>query len=250
MKSIVEYIDHMGTDKTVVNAARVSFDADSAEGSTVVTDADRSLIQFLARGCRSGEWDTRKKELGCAYNENSPLFEHTLNYIRKMPTHWTPFAHCVITLRETVPIFVARQRTTHSVGLVYNEISRRYVDQLPQMYTFDTFRSRPGKDIKQGSGGEHPDSEYWVAQYSGHMDDMLHFYNRLIRDGVAPEQARAVLPQSMMTSYWVTGSLYAFANSYNARSDAHAQKEIGDIAAEWQHIIRPLFPVSWDALTN
>lgn len=215
-----EYIDHMGNDLTVVNAARVSFDKISTE----LNSKDTKLISYLA--------------------------DHN---------HWTPFSHCMITLRETVPIFVARQRFKHTVGFTYNEVSRRYVDDTPTFYEPEVWRSRPEGSVKQGSGIdevtnlERGDTGYYWNEppkeaYQDHLISSLELYEDMIKNGVAPEQARMVLPQSMMTSYYVTGSLSAFARAYKLRSDEHSQLEIQDLAKQWDQIIRPLFPNAWSKL--
>lgn len=206
-----EYIDHMGDDLRVVNAARVSF----AKQSRAFGDADGRLIRYLAKH-----------------------------------DHWTPFAHCMVTLRETVPIFVARQRFKHTVGFAYNEVSRRYVDDAPGFFEPDAWRSRPDGGLKQGSGGEHEQGETWATYHADLCDRAAGLYEHMVRSGVAPEQARMVLPQSMLTSYYVTGSLAAFARAYRQRIDPHAQVEIRQLAQQWAEIIAPLFPSSWEALTT
>lgn len=212
-----ELIDYMGNDLTVVNAARVSFDKESdwSWPEEVLENHDVKLISYLAKH-----------------------------------NHFTPFTHPQITLRETVPIFVARQRFKHVVGFTYNEVSRRYVDDEPEFYHPEVWRSKPEGSVKQGSGGTHWCTEDFSDVYQCHIRDCLQFYTDLIYSGVAPEQARMVLPQSMYTSYYVTGSLAAFARAYKQRKDAHAQKEIQVLADEWDRIIRPLYPVSWEALTG
>ena len=218
-----EYITHMGDDLMVVNAARVSFDKESQHewiddelgGYPVLKDQDAKLIGYLARH-----------------------------------GHWTPFSHPQITLRETVPIFVARQRFKHMIGFTYNEVSRRYVDDAPEFFVPDVWRSRPDGSIKQGSGEVHGNSGSWAETAANTTRHCLNIYNAMIADGIAPEQARMVLPQSMMTSYYVTGSLAAFARFYRQRSDSHAQIEIQDLARQVGKIIAPLFPVSWKALTE
>ena len=216
----VEYVDHMGDDLRVVNAARVSFN----KQAEMFGDRDAGLIKYLARH-----------------------------------NHFTPFTHCSITLRETVPIFVARQRFKHIVGFTYNEVSRRYVDDEPEFYVPEVWRSRPEGSVKQGSGNvtveliADPFYEEPVpitTEYRWITDRCLEVYNSFLNNGVAPEMARMVLPQSMMTSYYVTGSLAAFARAYKQRSDSHAQKEIQDLAAHWDNLIRPLFPQSWSALVD
>ena len=207
-----EYISHMGNDHTVCNAARVSF---AKEASNFSPEQNTKLIAYLAK-------------------------HH----------HFTPFTHPQITLRETVPIFVARQRFKHVVGFTYNEVSRRYVDEAPQFYWPDMWRGRPQGSVKQGSG--EPIQHNLVAQdkYAKFIAQAELCYEQLLEMNVAPEMARMVLPQSMITSYYVTGSLAAFARAYVQRKDGHAQKEIQALASEWNKIIAPLYPVSWAALTQ
>jgi thymidylate synthase (FAD) len=238
----VEYVDHMGDDLSVVNAARVSFDKESEWGRRVVRledDPDTCYIEHILP-----EAD-----------------EKLIGYLAKH-NHWTPFSHCMITLRETVPIFVARQRFKHTVGFTYNEVSRRYVDDRPEFFMPDKWRKRPDKSIKQGSGdGEveeaiikwgHTNKDGGGNEYGYQeiIDICVEYYEQMLKNGIAPEQARMVLPQSMYTSYYVTGSLAAFARAYKLRSDNHSQKEIQELAKEWGGIIAPLFPVAWKVLTE
>ena len=207
-----ELIDYCGDDLRVVNAARVSFDKHSDN----MTGQDERLISYLAKH-----------------------------------NHFTPFTHCVITLRETVPIFVAAQRMKHQIGFTYNSVSRRYVDSPPDFYVPDEWRARPDASIKQGSG--EPIEERYQhgikASYEAFLRRAYQEYTALISVGVAPEQARMLLPQSTLTSYYVTGSLAAFARAYNLRAEETAQKEIQDLAQQWNDIIEPLYPCSWRALT-
>lgn len=205
-----EYVDHMGSDLTVVNAARVSFDKHVDE----FEPRDQKLINYLA-------------------NHN----------------HFTPFTHPQITVRETVPIFVARQRFKHTVGFTYNEVSRRYVSDDPQFFLPDAWRAA-AENVKQGSAEEavtDPEINDAVRQ---HHSLALSVYKTLMEKGVCAEQARMVLPQSMYTSYYVTGSLSAWARAYILRVEKTAQKEIQDLARGWAEIIQPLFPASWAALTE
>lgn len=217
-----EYIDHMGDDLRVVNAARVSFSKES------------DWIEYRS--------DPDKLTL-------SPKDESLISYLARH-NHWTPFSHCIISLRETVPIFVARQRFKHTVGFSYNEVSRRYVDDEPDFFIPLAWRGRP-KNAKQGSSGvltdlyDDIDSYYRIL-----LDEAMDCYRKLLEHGVAPEQARMVLPQSMYTSYYVTGSLAAWARAFNLRSDSHAQLEIRELAQQWNDIIQPLYPISWKALTQ
>ena len=206
----VELISHMGTDMTVCDAARVSFDKEATQFSL---EQNHKLISYLAKH-----------------------------------NHFTPFTHPQITLRETVPIFVARQRFKHVVGFTYNETSRRYVDEPPEFFVPKVWRSRPEGSVKQGSGDAHEDTHVFSSIYAEYLKNAEATYENMIACGVAPEQARMVLPQSMLTSYYVTGSLAAFARLYKQRSDPHAQQEIQELAQQIGQIIEPLFPASWKAL--
>lgn len=212
----VELIDHMGDDLRVVNAARVSFDKESAwDAPDVLSYQDDRLLRYLAKH-----------------------------------KHFTPFTHNQITLRETVPIFVARQRFKHQIGFSYNEVSRRYVSDAPQFFYPEEWRKK-AENVKQGSSDEVIEQNRWARdRYGWFIQHCYDTYYDLLEQGVCPEQARMVLPQSMLTSYYVTGSLAAFARAYGLRADPHAQKEIRDVAAEWDRIIRPLFPQSWSALVD
>ena len=214
-------LDVMGTDLTVVNAARGSFNRESfynfSEGFADLEEIDARLIKYLA-------------------NHN----------------HFTPFTHCTITMRECVPIFVARQRFKHVIGFSYNEISRRYVSYEAETYPPNEWR-KAALNKKQGSSDETVDinpSNQIVDIYQQAVDSSLWTYDRLIQKGVCPEQARMVLPQSTYTEYYVTGSLYAWARAFNLRSSSDAQKEIQDLAWKWDEILMEKFPYSWVALTE
>jgi len=211
MNITAELIDHMGSDLTVINAAKVSFHKEAKEYSP----SDERLIRYLA-----------------------------------VHNHWTPFSHPQITLRERVPMFVARQRFKHMVGFTYNEVSRRYVFDDPEYYVPPVWHERPDGSIKQGAGGAHKDQKTLKLAYETAVAMCDDIYHTMLNKGVAPEQARMVLPMSMMTEYYVTGSLAAFARAYRQRIDAHAQHEIQQLAIEWDKIIQPLFPVSWKHLTE
>ncbi len=277
----VTYIDHMGTDLSVVNAAKVSFGKrseweviewdfwDNEEDETshyreeVLSKQDQGLIAFLARGCTSGDWEATKESLlenavrvgsqGIDWFDYQEL-EDLLNHIRKMPSHWSPFAHTAITLHLKMPIFVARQIMKHTTGIEYNEVSRRYVDSEPEFYFPDVWRKK-ADNVKQGSSDEAVANyqslwEYDSVEndYNAHMNESVDFYKHLLSEGVAPEQARMVLPQSMYTEVIMTGNLYAIANLYVQRTDSHAQKETQDLAKQIGEIIEPLYPVSWSCL--
>jgi thymidylate synthase (FAD) len=255
---LAEYLQHMGDDLTCVNAARVSFSVES----TQLTGKDIGLIQFLARGCMSKDWDNVVEDLYADPTVTKEGITDALKWAKNMPTHWTPFSHAMITMRETVPIFVARQRFKHTVGFSYNEVSRRYVDDTPEFHVPEVWRARPVGGIKQGSGSDSYldlKERFDVGRggaigihqaYADFTDAAEELYTNMVNSGVAPEQARMVLPQSMLTTYWVTGSLYAWANAYIQRSDPHAQLEIQQLAKQWDEIIQPLFSNSWKALTQ
>ena len=209
----VSYVSHMGNDLTVVNAARVSFQKESTE----FTGKDEKLIQYLAKH-----------------------------------KHWTPFAHPQITLRIKAPIFIRTQLFKHKVGFTENEVSLRYVSDSPVVYR-PRWRGKPTGGAKQGSEDFMPiDDDYNTANrhYEMCVRDALQTYEELLKRGVAPEQARSVLPQGTYTEWWWTGSLSAFARVYAQRSDFHAQWECQEYAKAFSTIIQPLFPYSWKSLTG
>ena len=201
----VTLIDKMGDDLTVVNAARVSYSKVSKTFST----QDERLIKYLA--------------------------DHE---------HWSPFAHAFLQFRIKAPVFVARQLVKHQVGLVWNEVSRRYVDDEPEFYVPTSWRGRP-KNSKQGSDGEvQTDEEY----YNRYLNGCQVYYSLLLNQGVAPEQARMVLPQSTMTEWIWSGSVYAFARVCNLRCKPDTQKETQDVANEIDKLTDEAFPYCWKYL--
>jgi thymidylate synthase (FAD) len=148
-----------------------------------------------------------------------------------------------------MPIFIAREWFRHTVGFARNEVSRRYVDSPPEVWIPDNFRERD-PNLKQGSKSESiADNETAVKAYIDAMDGSLTAYKTLLGLGVAPEVARAALPQSMYTEFIETGSLAAYARLCGLRLDPHAQKEIQEFAAAVSDICATRFPVSWAALT-
>ena len=204
----VELIDRMGTDLTVVNAARVSY----SKTKDVFDGKDEKLIKYLA--------------------------EHE---------HWSPFAHASMQFRIKAPIFVARQLVKHQVGLVWNEVSRRYVDFPPELYRPDAWRGRP-VNSKQGSDGEVELGQTIDHNLETTMEGCLILYNTMIQKGVAPEQARMVLPQSMMTEWYWSGTVYAFARVCNLRCKPDTQKETQDVANVIDKLAKDAFPHSWKYL--
>ena len=209
----VEHIDHMGNDDSVCRAARVSFAKDPAQ----FTDAQNArLIKYLARH-----------------------------------NHWTPFAHAFVTLRFKAPIAIHAQCVKHQVGFAMNTVSRRYVSDTPELF-IPEFRTAPNGSIKQGSGEVLDKISQVEVQrsYKAHCDNMIGLYNNMIDKGIAPEQARFVLPQGVMTEWVWSGSLQAWARFYTQRINPHAQKEIQFLAQEVDKIVGALYPIAWDALTG
>lgn len=258
-----EYLDHMGSDLSVVNAARVSFDKVSEwaekpycweagdrvkwEGEFRLKPEDANLIRYLARGMSSKERDKILEEALKA--ETREVLLDCFDRLNADP-HWTPFAHTSISLRMSAPVPIRTQCFKHKQGFVENEESRRYISSTPLPFLPDEFRSAPTGGAKQGSSGVHPDSNGWKTVYLVRCTQMINLYEEMIADGVCPEQARFVLPQGCEVQWIWTGNLYAFANFYLKRTDPHAQKEIQDLARMVGDIIEPLFPVSWRALVQ
>lgn len=220
-----ELVDKMGTDKTVVDAARVSFSKRTQwernipnQGIYELSDKDKKLINYLATH-----------------------------------EHWSPFGHCSLSVHIGAPVFVARQLVKHTVGLCWNEVSRRYVDHPPEFYHPEEWRGRP-VDKKQGSSDE---TIAWLNR-ERRVGSEVHkaerhcaeLYQSMIVAGVSPEQARMVLPQSMMTEWYWSGSLYAFARVCNLRCKPDTQEETREIAWKIDEHARQLFPVSWAALRD
>ena len=207
----VSRIDSMGSDLTVANAARVSF----AKHKEELDEGDEKLIKFLA--------------------------EHG---------HWSPFSHVFMQFKIDAPIFVARQLQKHQVGLAWNEVSRRYVDSEPEFYSPDEWRRR-ATDKKQGSMSEPVPSQKVVNSIKKEYDTVaLDCYNRLLKLKVCPEQARMLLPQDMMTSWYWSGSVYAFSRVCNLRLKEDAQAETREVAQSISNHCAIEFPISWKNLVK
>jgi len=174
--------------------------------------------------------------------------EEILNHIRKMPSHWSPFAHTAVMLHLKMPIFVARQIMSQTKDIDFTEMD---FEGEPEFYVPDVWRKK-ADNVKQGSSDEavYLDLHEFEKEgyYYTYCDVLLGEYERLLGAGVAPEQARMVLPQSMYTEVIATGNLWAWANLYIQRSDSHAQKETQDLAKQIGEIIQPLYPASWSCL--
>ena len=206
----VELLDVFGDDLTVVNAARVSFAKESKE----MTPGDGKLIKYLA--------------------------DHH---------HVTPFFHPQARFRLKMPIFVAREWYRHQIGFARNEVSRRYVDSEPEIWHPELLRER---DTNKKQGSKDTPIQYnghCLARIAQHNQNSLDLYKYLLEYGVAPEQARIILPQSMMTEFIETGSLAAYARLWNLRTDPTAQREIQELATTVGTLLAERFPVSWAALT-
>ena len=210
----VTYVDHMGNDISVVNAARVSFGKkskleciDMVKGKYVLSNKDAKLIKYLAKH-----------------------------------NHKSPFNHTFVTFHVKAPIFVARQLVKHEY-MPWNEISRRYVDDPPDFFKPDYWRGR-AENVKQGSSGEVKSNANVAYQYH----KMEGLYKQLLDEGVCPEQARMILPQSMMTEWYWSGTLYAFAKMCQLRCAKDTQQESREVAMQVSEYMEKLFPASWDAL--
>ena len=210
----VTYVDHMGSDLSVVNAARVSFNKKS---------------DWLPR-VHNGE----KKALS---QKDMKLIRYLANH-----KHTSPFGHAFASFHVKAPLFVARQLVKHKF-LRWNEVSRRYVDDDPEFYKPLDWRGR-ADNVKQGSYGTVKSN----ANVPYFNDTMLGVYKQLLDEGVCPEQARMVLPQSMMTEWYWSGSLDAFADMCRLRGMPDTQQESREVAAYISDKMMKLFPVSWAAL--
>jgi thymidylate synthase (FAD) len=213
----VTYVDHMGSDLSVVNAARVSFGKKSAweqrvhpsgdYADDVLAERDTKLIKYLAKH-----------------------------------KHKSPFNHTFTTFHVKAPVFVARQLVKHEY-MPWNEISRRYVDEEPELYEAPIWRGR-AEDKKQGSYGE-VESNANVLYYN---KNALMMYKQLLDEGVAPEQARMVLPQSMMTEWYWSGTVFSFAKMCSLRCKDDTQAETRVVADAIDEEMENLYPISWEAL--
>lgn len=207
----VECLDVFGDDLTVVNAARVSFD----KVSHSLSQGDKKLIQYLAKH-----------------------------------EHVSPFFHPQVRLRIKMPIFIAREWFRHTIGFSRNEVSRRYVDSVPECWVpaKEELRERDAK-LKQGSKATPvSDADEVHNLIAEHTRETVALYESLLAKGVAPEVARCILPQSMYTEFIETASLAAVARLCHLRLGPDAQKEIRGYAGALSDLMEKAFPVSWAAL--
>lgn len=222
--SSVQLVDHMGSDLSVVNAARVSM-------------------------AKESNWEINNDNPHCTSILLGEKDKKLITYLAKHK-HWTPFSHPQVTLRIKMPIFIARQWFKHMVGFTRNEVSRRYVDDTPEIYIAKEWRGR-AENVKQGSSDEAICvGKLPPALFGAYAERALQTYQDALDAGVCPEQARMVLPQSMYTEFIETGSLAAYARLASLRLDPHAQKEIQWYAQAIDKVMSELYPVSWAALTQ
>jgi thymidylate synthase (FAD) len=210
----VELLETMGTDLTVVNSARVSYNKHSSQYSV---EKNEKLIKYLAKH-----------------------------------GHWSPFAHITAQFYIKAPIFVARQLAKHQIGLVWNEVSLRYVESDLDFWEPTSFR-RDQSTIKQGSGKDLIGWRRWLVakqRYDEAIEATKVAYKNLLETGVTKEQARSVLPVATMTEWYWTGSVLAFARVCNLRMEEHAQEETRHIAEVIDKRMRTKFPLVWSALRN
>ena len=208
----ISLIESFGSDLTVANAARVTMGVEHKE----LNERDEKLIKFLAR-----------------------------------ERHVSPFRHPQVSFRCTAPIAIARQLGKHQVGFSWNEMSRRYKDGDVDCFVPDTLFHRP-EDLHKGSaepfeGEADRRLKDAIAKF---YEESVSFYNELLDSGLAPEQARFVLPQGMETNWYWTGSLYGWADLCRQRLSTHAQYEVRLFAHQIDEEMSKLFPISWEALKN
>tara|TARA_R100000030_G_scaffold1175_3_gene1176 strand:+ start:351 stop:983 length:633 start_codon:yes stop_codon:yes gene_type:complete len=210
----------MGSDLSVVNAARVSF-------------AKKSELEWVEKGNSSTVYEQTLKDKD----------KKLINYLAKHD-HWSPFGHASLQFHIKAPIFVARQLVKHQVGLVWNEVSRRYVDDEPEFYVPKKWRLK-AKDKKQGSSDE-------TIEYSlgSTMEFLKQTYNNMLKANIAPELARMILPQNLYTEWYWSGTLIAFARICNLRCKPDTQFETQQIANMIDSVSKEKFPVSWKALRS
>lgn len=245
MQITATLLDYMGSDLTTVNAARVSFGKKSEwnpdyRNEPPLLEKDANLIRYLAAGMSSKDIEKWKNQMITA-NDPDTVME-AYNALTQAEPHMSPFGHAFASFHVKAPIFVARQLVKHKF-LRWNEISRRYVDDEPEFYVPDVWRGK-SKDKKQGSDGV---AQTWVSDWDTYSH-ALKIYTDLLKDGVAPEQARMVLPQSTMTEWWWSGSLDAFANMCKLRCKPDTQYETRLVADQISEVMSGLYPVSWKPL--
>lgn len=227
----VEYVDHMGSDLSVVNAARVSF-------------AKESQWEYMNSRCVDENFNPISEYSDKALSEQD---QKLIKYLAEH-NHWSPFSHCYLKFRIKAPIFVARQLQKHTVGLAWNEVSRRYVDSEPEFYFPDIWRAK-AENVKQGSSHTPVQLDDNDPLYIEHtLIANLNLYNYLLDMGTCAEQARMVLPQNTITEWIWSGSLAAFARVVKLRTDPHSQYETSLVAHGIKYSLVNHFPYSTESL--
>jgi thymidylate synthase (FAD) len=223
--SSVEYADHMGSDLSVVNAARVSFD-------------------------KTSNWEQSCGEPGtqltnCLSQKDAKLVKYLADH-----NHWTPFGHTAITLRVKAPIFIARQLVKHQVGLVWNEVSRRYVDSNVEFYFPKKLNSR-AENLKQGSTGEASEhSHFYLESMRESCSQLGERYTQMLKNGIAPEDARMFLPLNMYTEWLWTGSVAAWSRVCNLRRHQSTQEQTRFYGEAFYEVVSEYFPESMQAMSK
>lgn len=222
MKIKAQAISYSGSDDLVIEIARLSY------GKSGVQMSDEEKLRFLrmlADGMKASEMSKVRQTV------------EELRKFKRTPSHFTPFAHPQITMLIEAPIPIRTQAFKSKVGFVENEISRRYSSK--EIEFFDA-------DFNQAEN----ENKASKMAYRDVIDKAMSVYEKMIESGVPKERARFVLPQGMMTQWYWTGSLYAYARFYSIRSSEHAQEEVKVLAGEIDKIIKKIFPLSWEALTK
>ena len=226
----VEYIDHMGSDMRVCNMARQSFGKWKDE-SLELDEKDLGLLEYLSTGVAKEDRSDYEK-------------------MYKASTHWAPFAHCILSIRVRVPVFIARQLVKHQIGLVWSEESRRYISDEVGYWLPEVIHAVPEGSIKQGSGGVHPRDETLRAFMWASTETAIQNYYYLLREKVAPEEARMVLPLNHMVNFSWTGSLLALLRVLKQRQDGHAQLAAQEFARKLKPILEEHFPHAANTFTK
>ncbi len=205
----VELVDHIGSDLTIVNSARVSFGVHKTE----LDDKDRKLIKYLI-GHR----------------------------------HTSTLEHCFVTFRVKVPLYIRSQHHRHRTWS-YNEISRRYTAESLEFYSPRTFRTQHSNNRQASNNDEQIDPILWEPVgvtasevIKGHHEDSVELYNKLMEKGVCREQARGVLPQNLYTEYYCSANLNNILKFIDLRSHDGAQWEIVKVAEAMLRILEGLYP--------
>ena len=226
----VTYIDHMGNDMRVCNMARQSF-GKWQEESQELSERDLGLLEYLSTGVAKDERGDFEK-------------------MYKASTHWAPFAHCMLSIKVCVPVFLARQLVKHVVGLVWSEESRRYMSNEVGYWLPETIHAKPEGSIKQGSGTTHERNDFMVSMMKNFSETGISNYYYLLKQGVAPEEARMILPLNHTVNFSWTGSLLALLRVVKQRQDVHAQLAAQEFAGKLIPILEEHFPNATKAFTK